>query len=98
MLSEQYQERLATVKSQLISQLQQQEREFRYTPQSQLYEGVVSFGGKADFDHVKIIDKGADEYNRLYPMIHVKGQKRLVAPNIYELRFVEDLNHEQRFI
>lgn len=53
-----------------------------------LHEGVLSYQGPVDFDQVKILVMGMQEVPESGKMQAVKGQKREVARNVYEIRFV----------
>lgn len=55
---------------------------------SDLHEGVVFYQGPVDFDQVKILVMGSQEVPKIGKMYAVKGQKREVARNVYEIRFV----------
>ena len=87
-LDEQYGQRLEAVKAQLLRDMGALEEHYSYKPVASLYEGVVAFGGKADFDATKaVVIPSAERLNK-EQLVAVKGQRREVAPSVYEVRFI----------
>lgn len=85
-----YEQRLEEAKSYLLTQMDILEAHYQVRPVSDLYNSVVAFEGKADFDDIKVISIESDVTNPVDEDLYLEpihGQKRVLAPGVYEIRF-----------
>lgn len=85
-----YTQKIETGKEQIIKHLDFLASKSNFAPASDLYEHVVEFKGILDVDGVTFVNDELFVYEKQREIYAVKGQKRLVAPNVYEIRFIED--------
>ncbi|HIV54884.1 MAG TPA: hypothetical protein H9898_03775 [Candidatus Anaerobiospirillum stercoravium] len=81
-------ERNARLKAQLLSDIDAIAQFYHYEPLADLYEGVVAYRGKVDFDQVTLLGDKPERYHHEVEVSPVKGQKRSIGRGVYELRFV----------
>lgn len=87
-LDYQTKERTTKLQAQLVADMDAISSYYHYEPLSDLYEGVVGFRGKVDFDHITLLGSKPERYHHEVKLTEVKGQKRVVGTGVYELRFV----------
>lgn len=92
-----YGTRLELAKTELLSDLDRIEHHYETDAISDMYSSVVGFYGLADFDNVKDVSIQPKTYRKQYDVVAVKGQKRQLAPGVYELRFVETKDKVQHY-
>ena len=80
-LDQRYAQRIEVAKEQLIQEMLALKDHYQMQPIADLYEGVVAYEGRADFDQAHVIKEKGE-------LIAVKGQKRELAPSVYQIRFV----------
>ena len=81
-------ERTTKLQAQLVADMDAISSYYHYDPLADLYEGVVGFRGKVDFDHITLLGSKPERYHHEVKLTEVKGQKRVVGTGVYELRFV----------
>lgn len=84
-----YGTRLDMAKESLLKDLDRVQNHYEKSAVSDLYGSVVGFYGLADFDNVKDVSIHPKTYRKQYNVVAVKGQKRQLAPGVFEVRFVE---------
>ncbi len=82
-----YEKRLETLTTNLLNEMETEVSNAQMHPVSGLYDGVVSFRGRADFDNVSIINPLTPKYIKEHPLTKVRGERRAVAEGIYQIRF-----------
>lgn len=87
-LDYQTKERTTKLQAQLVADMDAISSYYHYEPLADLYEGVVGFCGKVDFDHITLLGSKPERYHHEVKLTEVKGQKRVVGTGVYELRFV----------
>ena len=87
-LDYQTKERTTKLQAQLVADMNAISSYYHYEPLADLYEGVVGFRGKVDFDHITLLGSKPERYHHEVKLTEVKGQKRVVGTGVYELRFV----------
>ncbi len=87
-LDYQTKERTTKLQAQLVADMDAISSYYHYEPLADLYEGVVGFRGKVDFDHITLLGSKPERYHHEVKLTEVKGQKRVVGTGVYELRFV----------
>ena len=87
-LDYQTKERTTKLQAQLVADMVAISSYYHYEPLADLYEGVVGFRGKVDFDHITLLGSKPERYHHEVKLTEVKGQKRVVGTGVYELRFV----------
>lgn len=87
-LDYQTKERTTKLQAQLVADMDAISSYYHYEPLAELYEGVVGFRGKVDFDHITLLGSKPERYHHEVKLTEVKGQKRVVGTGVYELRFV----------
>ena len=87
-LDYQTKERTTKLQAQLVADMDAISSYYHYEPLADLYEGVVGFRGKVDFDHLTLLGSKPERYHHEVKLTEVKGQKRVVGTGVYELRFV----------
>ena len=87
-LDYQTKERTTKLQAQLVADMDAISSYYHYEPLADLYEGVVGFRGKVDFDHITLLGSKPERYHHEVKLTDVKGQKRVVGTGVYELRFV----------
>lgn len=87
-LDYQTKERTTKLQAQLVADMDAIASFYHYEPLADLYEGVVGFRGKVDFDHITLLGSKPERYHHEVKLTEVKGQKRVVGTGVYELRFV----------
>ncbi|MDT3663837.1 MAG: hypothetical protein ROM54_10060 [Anaerobiospirillum sp.] len=87
-LDYQSKERTTKLQAQLVADMDAIASFYHYEPLADLYEGVVGFRGKVDFDQVTYLGVQMERYHHEVKLTEVKGQKRVVGTGVYELRFV----------
>lgn len=81
-------ERITALQAQLVADMDAISSYYHYEPLADLYEGVVGFRGKVDFDQVTYLGDPMERYHHEVKLTEVKGQKRVVGTGVYELRFI----------
>lgn len=84
-----YEKRLETLTSNLLNEMETEVSNAQVHPASGMYEGVVAFRGRADFDNVSLINPLTPKYIKEHPITRVQGERRAVAEGIYQVRFTE---------
>ena len=87
-LDHRYAQRIEAAKEQLIQEMLALKDHYQMQPIADLYEGVVAYEGRADFDQAHVIVIPKAEFKEKGELIAVKGQKRELAPSVYQIRFV----------
>lgn len=87
-LDQRYAQRIEVAKEQLIQEMLALKDHYQMQPIADLYEGVVAYEGRADFDQAHVIVIPKAEFKEKGELIAVKGQKRELAPSVYQIRFV----------
>lgn len=87
-LDYQTKERTTKLQAQLVADMDAISSYYHYEPLADLYEGVVGFRGKVDFDHITLLGSKPERYHHEVKLTEIKGQKRVVGTGVYELRFV----------
>ena len=87
-LDYQTKERTTKLQAQLVADMDAISSYYHYEPLADLYEGVVGFRGKVDFDHITLLGSKPERYHHEVKLTEVKGQKLVVGTGVYELRFV----------
>ena len=87
-LDQRYAQRIEAAKEQLIQEMLALKDHYQMQPIADLYEGVVAYEGRADFDQAHVIVIPKAEFKEKGELIAVKGQKRELAPSVYQIRFV----------
>lgn len=87
-LDYQTKERTTKLQAQLVADMDAISSYYHYEPLADLYEGVVGFRGKVDFDYITLLGSKPERYHHEVKLTEVKGQKRVVGTGVYELRFV----------
>lgn len=88
-LGNSYTQKVATGKEQIMKHLDFLASKSNLAPASDLYDYIVEFKGVLDQDDISYINKEPFVYEKTREIYEVKGQKRLVAPNVYEVRFIK---------
>lgn len=88
-LDYQYENRLNSLNEQLLSDFDQSIEDNKIESASDLYEGVVLYRGRADFDNVRILERLDDNFEKELNIKAVSGQKRALAQGVYKVRFVQ---------
>ncbi len=88
-LDYQYEQRLNALKQQLLSDFDKSIVDNKIEATTDLYEGVVLYRGKADFDNVRLVQTLEDNFQKELNINAVHGQKRAVAQGVYQIRFVK---------
>lgn len=83
-----YAERIAVEKERLLKDMAALQDHYSVEPIADLYEGVIAYEGKADFDNAHVIATPDSSLKEKGEMVAVSGQKRELAPSVYEVRFV----------
>ena len=96
-LNYQYEQRLESLKDKLLVQFDQSIVDHQITAQADLYQGVVAYRGRADFDNVKVLARIEDNFYKEINLKAVMGQKRALAPGVYQVRFVKTDKSVQPF-
>lgn len=88
-LSYQYEQRIELSKAHLLTQFDKSMQDNRMRANASLYEGVVSYRGRADFDNIRQIASDQEHFAKDVSISAVSGQKRPLAPGVYQVRFVK---------
>lgn len=84
-----------TARQKLLALFEQTVENSQMTPvATDLFENVVTFHGPADFDNVQFILVPELDFEKETALERVRGEKRMVAPGVYEIRFVKDTRYE----
>ena len=84
-----YAERLSSLQEQMVHDIAIAKLDNQPHAQADIYQGVVRMVGRADFDNVTVLGDEVSSYPRSVKLVKVKGEKRAIAPGIYQIRFVE---------
>lgn len=88
-LDYQYEQRLNDLINNLLNDFEQSIVDNKVDAISDLYEGVVLYRGKADFDNVRLLDDLDDNFQKELNIKAVIGQKRALVPGVYQIRFIK---------
>lgn len=83
-----YVQHIDAVKASLLQEMAELKDHQHMQAVADLYEGIVAYDGVVDFDQAKIIVLATQELPEKGKLHAVTGQKREVARNVYEIRFV----------
>ena len=83
-----YAQRIAVEKERLLKDMAALQEHYQFDPVADIYKGVVSYEGRADFDQAHVIAISESSFENKDQMVAVLGQKRELAPSVYEVRFI----------
>lgn len=84
-----FEKRIDTLTQKLLQEMENEVNNAQMPPVSSIYEGVVEYRGRADFDNVTIINPLTAKYIKDHSISRVHGERRAVAEGIYEIRFTK---------